>query len=257
VASFGAPSQTVSAQPAGRASRSQPDTRRRRASEGIVPALPAALRRDGRTLLHQQCWCWGADIRRDEGNLLLEYGFVRVRAVASTVGMTSRYTLTPSTGRRIQLWGWGLLYADARGALHLGRYQFTPTMAQDPRAGLDAFEPQQMTAFHAPETLDQGRLSLLMLGEACRWIAEYEQWVLDRAGLDYRREVVGAWKKARVSAERVSLAWRQLAARIGERVDGVRTEGPAVDWSRRTETSGEPARRVLRSSQRGARHAGD
>jgi hypothetical protein len=171
--------------------------------------------------------------------------------------MTSRYTLTPATGRRIQLWGWGLLFADVRGALHLGRYDFTPTVAQDPRAGLDAFEPQQMTAFHAPETHDQARLALLMLAEACRWIAEYEQWVLDRAGLDYRREVVGAWKKAGVSAERVSLAWRELAARIGACVDAERSEGSGVGWPRRTATSGEPARRVLRSSRQGARHAGD
>jgi hypothetical protein len=52
--------------------------------------------------------------------------------------------------------------------------------------------------------------------------------VLDRAGLDYRCEVVGAWKKARVPAVRVSLAWRELAARIGACVDAGRSEGSAV-----------------------------
>ena len=182
---------------------------------------------------------------------------MRARAAATTVGMTSRYTLTPATGVRIQLWGWGLLYADARGALHLGRYQFTPTVALDPGAGLDAFEPQQLTAFHAPATHDHARLQLVMLGDACRWIAEYEQWVLNQAGLDYRREVVGAWKKARVAAERVSPAWRELAVRIGDCVDAAWAERPGVSLSRQPVTSGERARRVPRFSQRVAHHASD
>jgi hypothetical protein len=41
--------------------------------------LPRELMNRGRTLLHQQCWLWGQDIRRAEGNLLLEYGFERKR----------------------------------------------------------------------------------------------------------------------------------------------------------------------------------
>lgn len=210
--------------------------------------LPKTLRRPGQTLLHLQCWCWGADIRRAEGNLLLEYGFVCARTAAATVGTTSRYTLACSDGVRIQLWGWGLLYADVRGAFFLGRYQFTPAAAGDPSAGLDAFEPHELAGFRAPETPEQLRCQLAMLGDACRWIAEYERWVLDRVGLLYRRDVVGAWKKARVVAERVGPAWLALAKQVDAcataasltSVTVSRMRAGVVDeaWSRRSPAGG-------------------
>ncbi len=49
-------------------------------------ALEPELARRGRKLLHEQCSHWGADIRREEGNLLIEYGFERYRPPAEDNG---------------------------------------------------------------------------------------------------------------------------------------------------------------------------
>ncbi|MBO0727411.1 MAG: hypothetical protein J2P52_17565 [Blastocatellia bacterium] len=51
---------------------------KRNKSKTDPPARPRylsrALRQWGEAMIHQ-CWNWGYDIRREEGNLLLEYGF--------------------------------------------------------------------------------------------------------------------------------------------------------------------------------------
>lgn len=46
-------------------------------SAAPVFRLPKAVEKQGEALLEQQMWCWGGDVRRQEGNLLLAYGCER------------------------------------------------------------------------------------------------------------------------------------------------------------------------------------
>jgi hypothetical protein len=62
--------------------------------------LPRALRQWGETMIHQQCWNWGQDIRRRRGNLLLEYGFSRYRIPAELAVTTQGARLTGSACRK-------------------------------------------------------------------------------------------------------------------------------------------------------------
>ena len=59
-------------------------------------------RRKGQELLHQQCWNWGRDIVRSEGNLLLEAGFLKRRPPGEEAG-SSCYTLALSDGDSLML----------------------------------------------------------------------------------------------------------------------------------------------------------
>src|SRR5689334_2275112 len=80
----------------------------------------------GAALFHQQMWCWGCDIRRPEGNLLLMYGFERERPPEGVHGSSSYFLHTP-TERGIRLWGFGLFFTQqGQGSLFLQRYGFAP-----------------------------------------------------------------------------------------------------------------------------------
>ena len=62
---------------------------------GSKTVLPARVRRRGEAVLHQQCWCWGQDIRRVAGNLLLDNGFDKHRPLDGKEG-SSAYRLNLS-----------------------------------------------------------------------------------------------------------------------------------------------------------------
>ena len=79
-------------------------------ADGLTPrerrlSLPREARFAARELLAQQCWCWGRDVKRAEGNLLLEYGFTRKRAPQNEPDATN-YTLRCGSAT-LRLWGFG------------------------------------------------------------------------------------------------------------------------------------------------------
>jgi hypothetical protein len=77
-------------------------------------------------LLDQQMWCWGRDIVRSEGNLLLQFGFRKERPPATVSGCTA-YILTPFPGCQLILWGFGLFFGlESSGGVFLRRYEFKP-----------------------------------------------------------------------------------------------------------------------------------
>ncbi|HEU4326536.1 MAG TPA: hypothetical protein VFS21_25565 [Roseiflexaceae bacterium] len=179
--------------------------------------LPAELRRAGRDLLHQQCWCWGCDIRRQAGNLLLEYGFARRRPPAAMTG-SSLYTCACGAGRVAALWGFGLFYGDpVRGGLFLRRFEFTPRWLP----ALDLESPPWLPARVA--TRDPARdqelwqPALLLLSEAAGWVAAYEAWVASAQGQTYRQSCLDGWVYGRVGRPtppaQLPAAWHGLAAR--------------------------------------------
>ena len=154
-------------------------------------AIEPKLVRKGQKLLHYQCSLWGADIRREQGNLLLQYGFERRRAPEEINGC-SQYVLELGKHRRICLWGFGLYYGGSRG-IYIGRYKFTPRLA--------CFRDSIWT----PEEIDGGpRLTnVFLLEQAVRWIAEYERWVTDAGGASYRQA-------------KMHLAWESFADSLGD-----------------------------------------
>ncbi|MEM7342800.1 MAG: hypothetical protein AAF485_01025 [Chloroflexota bacterium] len=172
--------------------------------------LPGNLRRLGETLLDQQLWCWGQDVRRPEGNLLLAYGFTRHRTADVR---RSSYILTPSPACQIALWGFGFFYGDIQmGGLFLKRYQFRPKLAAAPQLSSHCINQAEAPATRQPRTPDEATQACFLSAAALHWISQYEQWVQTVAGFDYRQQSVQAWhRKAIVSADEMAAAWQELA----------------------------------------------
>ena len=89
--------------------------------------LPSSLQKRGKVLLNQQCWLWGQDVRRPEGNLLLERGFERLRPPEEAGGAT-QYTLFLTNDLRVRLWGFGMYFGGVQG-VYVNRYEFVPRSA--------------------------------------------------------------------------------------------------------------------------------
>ncbi len=186
-------------------------------SEARVSCPPAVLtdawiHRAGR-LLHDQCWCWGRDVERAEGNLLLEFGFQRV---PTPEGRTFAYELDRA-GEHVVLAGAGLCYAaaDVADAALLGRYNVRPRLL--PRAEVDTARWAAVGAsvFQTAGTRDEAAPAsrLLLLG-AVRWIAGYESWVRRVAGVAYRTECLASWANASVTADRMVEEWEALCLEL-------------------------------------------
>ena len=189
------------------------------------------LKRLGIGLYDQQLWCWGYDIRQT-GNLFLRYGFAQYRQDKSCGGTT--YTLQLPGGVILRLWAANLVYFDARvGAVHLKRYEFEPRLMpihhELPYATpVDSIIPQS-----ADECLAAARLAVGCM----RWIARYERWVIETAGVAHREASIAAWKQNVVfpiaSNEMASL-WDESAAAIEAYADA-RVSDPSGEIIRGTD----------------------
>ena len=175
--------------------------------------ISGGSRRKGQELLDRQCWNWGRDIVRPEGNLLLEAGFLKRRPPDGEAG-SSCYALALPDGDSLMLWGFGLLYGTPRtGCVYLNRYQFRPVWlpsetVQEPIWKPDAIPTAQMPPSpHVPVDLTVA---------AIRRIADYEEWALARCGLEYRRAVLRQRKRPskRLPPQTLPQAWRALADAI-------------------------------------------
>jgi hypothetical protein len=182
--------------------------------EPTAEALEAYWQR-GAELLHQQCWCWGQDLRRVEGNLLLQYGFERTRPPEGMAG-SSRYRLR-GPDFDVTLWGFGVAYRrEPCGAIYVNRYCFVPRWLplETPIDGI--WRAEAMAATRRPGTRREVRRSRRLLQSLLRWMAGYEKWVLQTAGLSYRQRSLSQWTKTDIPAERMALEWELLARHVEE-----------------------------------------
>jgi hypothetical protein len=175
------------------------------------PAADEPANHGAAVLLDQQMWCWGRDIVRSEGNLLLQFGFRKERPPANTSGC-SAYVLTPFPGCQMILWGFGLFFGLASsGGLFLRRYAFNPVWTKLPALPVIVWCDEGLPPMHPPQSIDERTRTQRLLTAAVRWIAAYEQWVLDTVGIEYRQGCLQQWPKQIVPAERVPDEWRRLA----------------------------------------------
>ncbi len=183
--------------------------------------------RRGEPILHQQCWCWGCDIRRAEGNLLLEYGFEKHRPPDDADG-SSAYRLDLATTNathvglpnftsaerpmlRIVLWGFGFFYSDSRlGGCFLQRYKFTPKLTDAIELSMPLWKAAQLPAHDIPRTRHARQRTLRLLTGAFTFIEAYERWVVGVAGLAYRRRCLAEFKHTVHTPEEAIAGWRRL-----------------------------------------------
>jgi hypothetical protein len=167
-------------------------------SQSPTPRLSTSIRQSGRALLNQQCWLWGQDIKRAEGNLLLQHGFQRLRPAPGQSG-SSQYTLQLGDTLHVRLWGFGMYFGREQG-IFLNRFECIPRRAELS----DLWQAQEMTQL--PRAID-----LSLLPAALRWITGYEQWVLTTCGASYRSTCLRGWEAAVGTPHLLPTLWQQLA----------------------------------------------
>jgi hypothetical protein len=161
--------------------------------------LSSTIARRGKALLNRQCWLWGQDIKRAEGNLLLVHGFERLRPPDGLSG-SSQYTLSLPGNLNIRLWGFGI-YFGAESGIFLNRFEFMPREA----SMADLWQARDMTG------LPRAR-NLSLLVQILRWIGAYEAWVLCTLGVEYRKSCLCGWQGGNVTRpDLIPEAWRVLA----------------------------------------------
>jgi hypothetical protein len=169
-------------------------------------------------LLDRQLWLWNCDIKHPSGNALLAYGFTATRNPAGTLD-TTVYTLALPVGRRMLASECGLYITKVQGnrlseGTFLRRLGFDPcradAIADDPAHGVP-LKAEHLRVPHAGPELVETRSAI---ADALQAVAAYEEWVIARFGLAYRRGCLGdcagrSWRTV-VSADETVSAWRTL-----------------------------------------------
>lgn len=187
------------------------------------------MRRELGRLLDQQWWCWGRDVARREGNLLLQLGMCRYRPTVKSRDGTLYTALTPE-GATIHLWGFGAYLVDeSLGGLYLGRGGFAPRLSERPDA-LGLHTSDALLAISRPvDPCERGRARPLVEAFA-RWVAHYEHWIAENQGVAYRRTCLEAWdKKPACEARDMALSW-ETVARKARRLLGEPESAPWRPW---------------------------
>jgi len=170
----------------------------------------------GKFLLHQQCWCWGRDVRCQHGNLLLAFGFDRQRPEKPEMGST-RYALEQPDGPSLCLWAFGLLVClPGEGGIYIGRYCFVPCWVPDGMPLHRAWRAEPFGSLRPPNTRHQIRIARQLLRWTLRFLSSYEDWVLREYGLAWRRESLREWHEPAILPERLGEEWRRMSWHVPE-----------------------------------------
>lgn len=192
-------------------------SKNRRHDRLIIP-LSLAIYKQGEALLDQQMCCWGCDVRRAEGNLLLAYGFEK--RPSPNPRFHSAYTLPVCATCALTVWGWGLWVADSdHGSVFMSRSRFQFAYTTTAVFAPCASQANDLPLFPNSSDADKSSVYALM-AQACRLAASYEAWLLEHVGVDYREMVNAAWPERRrqkggIPAGSMARAWLDLAQHFG------------------------------------------
>ena len=176
--------------------------------------MPREARSIGRKLLTQQCWCWGQDIKCEAGNVLLQYGFERIRPPAGESGATT-YSLKLLPNARVSLWGFGLFYGEeGQGGVFIGRFNFEARFCAHWDLPRPVWAPPHLNDFvRVPSTRGERERTRLLLSRAVLWMGRYESWVLATHGIEYRCRCLEKFPQA-VAPDVALQSWKPLSQEV-------------------------------------------
>lgn len=168
----------------------------------------------GANLMNQQCWCWGCDIRRSQGNLLLAFGCERLRPPAEATG-SSRYRFVLRSGYQVSLWGFGVLVENHTDAIHVGRFEFDPHLCKPLGDSSVCWAPAGLKPLRRPSSTRE----LLQVADLCTellsFIGQYESWITETMGIRYRQQTLDKFQHTTYSATEAKELWPRLAKQVG------------------------------------------
>lgn len=184
------------------------------------------LSREAANLLSQQIYCWGQDIKRPQGNWLLELGFTRSTPPSTRKDCSSVYTLPASPHQRIVLRGFGVFIGDdQKGGVFFHRYGFSPLYTK--RADLECppWSNRDLPPLLAPTANERSNCFGLVL-DLIDWIREYEVQIVERLGVEYRRATLTAWNNGKrhcTPAEKMAVKWRMISLAVASDFESLLT----------------------------------
>lgn len=180
--------------------------------------FPGDFKKRGAALLHQQCWCFGFDVRRKvhgtRANLLLELGFDRVPPPEGKLGATT-YQWHGDEGTTVTLWGFGMCFGDEHGGIFVSRFAFWPRIGPV-AAPPQAYSPAHLNDFRASRRLDECNSALGYFAKALLWLADYERQVALVAGQTHREQALTAWRHGVSKANETPNHWETLSQQSHE-----------------------------------------
>lgn len=173
-------------------------------------------------LLCQQCWCWGRDIVRPQGNWLLRIGFEKLKPPEGREECSSVYSLKLPRGQCVMLRGFGVFYGDDhRGAIFMPRYDFRPRYTKQAELNGPLWSMEDLPILRPPNKHQRNACVSLTL-DLIDWIRTYEVNVIECLGVDYRRQTLAKWdngKRLFTPAEKIASAWRELSFQVAANFD--------------------------------------
>ena len=171
------------------------------------------------SMLSQQIWSWGQDIRRKEGNLLVEFGFERVKPPADVEIQDSVYTLNLTENRSVILRGFGVYYRDNDlGAIFLPRYEFIPGYTTNTTLEQPLWTYDELPELYFP-TESKWDSYITMLADLVKWIRDYEHKVIEEQGIEYRISTLAEWDNGErkvTTSQAVVGAWEKIGKIIAK-----------------------------------------
>lgn len=188
---------------------------RKTLTSGAMSIFPREWHELGEALFEQQMWCWGCDVRRESGNLLLAHGMEKHPAPEPR--FHSAYSRELDSGSVLTLWGWGLWIAGSDyGSAFLSRTRFCVRCSQAVNMRPTAWSEASLPPVGAPQDEAHKRNMRHLLSTAFHWIASYERWLIHSIGPEYREHALAAWPQRRryrggIPVHAVAEHWMQLA----------------------------------------------
>ncbi|NJO82690.1 MAG: hypothetical protein HC828_07605 [Blastochloris sp.] len=165
-------------------------------------------------------WCWGCDVRRQEGNLLLTYGCERYPSPDPR--FHSAYASTLCTDCVLTLWGWGVWIArEGTGSIFLSRSRFRVSYTSEVHLYPQAWQADALPIVRRPGDPVAQANTRCLLAEAMTWIGEYEHWLACNTEPRYRETVLAAWPQRRryrggTSSADLAQTWLDLSKLLHE-----------------------------------------
>ncbi len=168
-----------------------------------------------RMLIDQQMWCWGCDVRRSDGNLLLSYG--AIKRPSPNPRYNSAYSFQLAEETVLNLWGWGLWIACPKyGSLFLGRSGLQMSYMREVVLIPDVWCKQDLQLSNL--MMDENDLAHAhhLLATAMQWIGNYETWLSTQVRSDYRENILAKWTqrkryKGGIPASEMAESWFNLS----------------------------------------------
>jgi hypothetical protein len=164
----------------------------------------------GEKLLHHQLWFFGKDVSHKDGNLLIKYGFERFGVPEGKSGGTS-YRLILNDTQELVLFGFGVFFGDKTcGGIFLKRYEFQPQLMKYTNLELPIWKSDLLPHRYYPKAENEMKNAKLLLRNLANWILDYEFWIDENCGKQWRKSCLKEWENAEFGIRKIRDSWKKI-----------------------------------------------